>query len=503
MALIVVALAVLSAFVHAEEPGSAKTAAPSPSNPTAGSVAAPAPPLRLGPITVTGSIRTRMEGWDWFDSVGDSEYGYSGSTVRLTLGQKLKGFDWQVELAAPILLGLPKSAVEPAPQGQLGVGASYAAANRGARNAASIFAKQAFIRFGSLNGSEAHSLRLGRFEFADGTEVAPKDAALAAVKRDRVAHRLLGTFGWTHVGRSLDGVQYGYQVPKGNVTVVAAMPTRGVFQTDGWGQLNAAVVYGAYTRPWQSAKTPGEVRVFALYYDDWRGVLKTDNRAAAVRRVDAPQLRIGTFGGHWLQAVKTTSGAVDVLVWGAGQTGTWGVQRHAAASALAEVGFQPAIWKSVRPWFRGGYSYSSGDGNATDGRHGTYFQVLPTPRPFARFPFYNMMNNKDLFGEMTLRPGKKLTLRPQAHAIRLASANDLWYGGGGAFQPWTFGYTGRPSNGKTALSNVYDVSADYVVNPKVTVSFYFGHAQGLGVVSAIYPKGASGNLGYVELGYKF
>lgn len=479
------------------KPASDTTAAP------AAKAAAPAPPLRLGPLVVTGSIRSRFESWDWFESPGDSSYGYSGSILRLSVGQKINRMEWMLELAAPVLLGMPDGAVAPAPQGQLGLGGTYSAANRNARNAASVFAKQAFIRFGKLGANEAHSVRFGRFEFADGTEVVPKDAVLAAVKTARVAHRLIGNFGWTHVGRSLDGAQYVYQVPKGNVTVVAAMPTRGVFQTDGWGRLNTAFAYGAFTRPYGKAKTPGEFRLFGIYYDDWRGVLKTDNRALALRRADTPQLRIGTFGGHMLQAVHTEAGTFDLLAWGAGQSGTWGVQGHRGLSVLAEAGFQPAAWKKLRPWFRGGYSYGSGDNNANDNRHGTYFQLLPTPRPFARFPFYNMMNNKDAFGEVVLRPGKKLTLRPQAHLIRLAGRNDLWYAGGGAFQPWTFGFQGRPSGGSTKLANVYDISADYVVNPSVTLGFYYGRAQGLDVISAIHPKGTSANMGYIELGYKF
>jgi hypothetical protein len=32
---------------------------------------------------------------------------------------------------------------------------------------------------------------------------------------------------------------------------------------------------------------------------------------------------------------------------------------------------------------------------------------------------------------------------PLLHSIRLATGNDLWYQGGGAFQPATFGYVSR------------------------------------------------------------
>ena len=59
-----------------------------------------------------------------------------------------------------------------------------------------------------LNKVGAQSIRVGRFEFLDGSEATPANATLAAVKRDRVVQRLIGNFGFTDVGRSLDGVQY-------------------------------------------------------------------------------------------------------------------------------------------------------------------------------------------------------------------------------------------------------------------------------------------------------
>jgi hypothetical protein len=128
--------------------------------------------------------------------------------------------------------------------------------------------------------------------------------------------------------------------------------------------------------------------------------------------------------------------------------------------------------------------------------------VLPTPRVYARFPFFNEMNNRDGFGEMILRPSKAVTIRTDVHHLSLASRNDLWYTGGGAFQPWTFGYTGRTSNGKTGLANIYDSSLDYAFNSVASVGFYFGYAQGGDVMKAIY-KNANGQLGFIELNYRF
>ena len=78
----------------------------------------------------------------------------------------------------------PSGAIAPGAQGQLGMGGTYYAANGSHRNSAMVFPKQAFIRFHHLGGGEAHSIRLGRFEFTDGSEMTPKNATLAALKRD-------------------------------------------------------------------------------------------------------------------------------------------------------------------------------------------------------------------------------------------------------------------------------------------------------------------------------
>jgi hypothetical protein len=46
-----------------------------------------------------------------------------------------------------------------------------------------------------------------------------------------------------------------------------------------------------------------------------------------------------------------------------------------------------------------------------------------------------MMNNEDLYGTVNVRAMSKLSLRSEGHTLRLASASDLWYSGGGAFEP--------------------------------------------------------------------
>jgi hypothetical protein len=314
---------------------------------------------------------------------------------------------------------------------------------------------------------------------------------------------LLGNFGYSDVMRSFDGLQFLYGNGPWTFTAVSAVPTRGVFQVDGWGWVKTPVTYVALTRQAEVKKAHAEWRVFGIYYNDDRPVVKTDNRAAAARATDFGGINIGTYGGHFILAAPTDSGTFDLLGWGALQSGSWGNLTQRSGAAVVEGGWQPTFASRLRPWFRLGYYYSSGDGNPADGTHGTFFAVLPTPRIYARFPFFNSMNNTDAFAEVILRPAKSLTIRSDVHGLWLSNSHDLWYTGGGAFQPTTFGFSGRPSSGARSLATLYDISGDYKWKYGISLGLYFGYAVGGEVIKKIYPVNANGALGFTEVNYRF
>jgi hypothetical protein len=447
-----------------------------------------------------------VEGWDWFEgNSGQNSYAFPHSLLRVAIGQESKRLDWQVEAAQDLILMLPRDAAVAAPQGQLGLGGTYYAANGNGRNNANAFIKQAYVQINHLGQGK---LRLGRFEYLDGTEVKPKDATLAALVQTRIAQRLIGNFGWSAVGRSYDGVQFSYNFHQNNVTFLASRPTRGVYQIDGMGELDVDLFYGTLTVPVQYDHGAGEFRAFGVgYVDHRRRLVKTDNRPGTSKcpsvPADCSMIEIGTYGGDYVHVFNTAaSGKFNFLVWGAFQTGSWGNLTQRAGAFVGEFGWQPPV-KTLKPWLSAGYSYGSGDGNSTDSVHGTFFQVLPTPRLYARFPFYDMENNEDFYGSLNVRPHAKLAVRSELHALRLADKTDLWYVGGGAFQPKTFGYTGRPSNGNRSLANVWDLSADYQVTRTFAVGLYYGHAWGKAVIASIYPKDRNGQLAYVETNLRF
>ena len=66
------------------------------------------------------------------------------------------------------------------------------------------------------------------------------------------------------------------------------------------------------------------------------------------------------------------------------------------------------------------------------------------------------------------------------HGLSLTQRNDLWYLGGGVFQPWSFGYIGRATGGAKSLANLYDASVDVKLNSAVSLNLYYGRAQGQG-----------------------
>src|SRR5690348_14710837 len=181
-------------------------------------------PLKIGDVTVTGSLRSRVYFWDWFEpTTGNNNYAYLSNLLRFAFSENHDTWDWNVEFAVPILLGLPSNAVGTGPQqGALGLGSSVVTANNGARNTAMIFPKQLFVRLDGLGGDKRHVLQIGRFEFSDGSEITPKNATLAALKRDRITQRLIGPFGFSDVGRSFDGVHYSFSSTVDNFTFVAA-----------------------------------------------------------------------------------------------------------------------------------------------------------------------------------------------------------------------------------------------------------------------------------------
>jgi Alginate export len=164
-----------------------------------------------------------------------------------------------------------------------------------------------------------------------------------------------------------------------------------------------------------------------------------------------------------------------------------GSQQHSAAEIAAEAGYRFST--RMQPWIRAGYFRSTGDPDPNDTHHNTFFQVLSTPRAYARFPSYILMNTEDRFGQFKLAPSQKLALRSELHFVGLSNVRDLWYDGGGAYQEGTFGYLGRPSGGNRKVGTSLDLSVDYALSGRTSLTAYGGVMRGNAVPALVFPAG--------------
>ncbi len=453
------------------------------------------------PVTFSVMDRTRTVANSWYgDPPYTTTYPYVEQLLRVSVAQRIKRFDWMLEASQNDVFDVPTTSVSTVTaQGQLGLGGTYYAADGGNTLPAAVSFRQGFLRYhGEKPGQMA---RVGRFEVFDGAETATKNAGIAWLQTNRISQRLIGNFGFSNGQRSFDGIDGHYGKGSWDIMAMAGRVTQGVFNMNANAELNVDLQYLAYTK--HDFREHLVWRVFSIGYHDGRtGLTKTDNRALGVRQTDHENIRIGTYGADALATIPAGAGSLDLLFWGVVQNGSWGLLNQHSGAVTVEGGYRLMKVASM-PWLRGGFFRSTGDHNATDNQHNTFFQILPTPRIYARFPFYNLMNNRDGFVEIVDNPTKRLEIRSDLHFLQLTSNTDLWYGGGGAYDNLAFGYTGRPANLHNSLSTMFDISTDYQLTSSLAVNTYYAHSSGKSVEGAIYSSGKTANFGYLELVYKW
>jgi alginate export protein len=455
-------------------------------------------------LTVTASDRLRGEFVSWFEpppgiaASGAERYAFFANQLRLGARVTFPHVQAFLEMQDTRIANLPDDASLPPPQGNLGTGATYFA-NTHQTSQGEPFLKQGFVAF----RDRGLAATFGRFDYRDGLETIPGDATLAAVKRTRIAERLVGPFDFTHVTRSFDGGRVSYDRPSWNATAFAFIPTQGGFEVSANRELDGIWLTGvAVTAKRLPYAPPADVRLFWLFYDDARrDVLKVDNRPLPVRQADHEAIALHTAGGHAVTAMEAGPGIVDLLAWAAFQAGRWGTQDDAAWAWALEGGYHvPRLPAS--PWLRLGWDRSSGDDDPTDSHHGTFFQVLPTARIYAQLPFYDLMNSSDVFTELVLEPHPRVSIRTDWHWLQVTDGRDLWYQGGGATNADLFGYAGSPANGRRSLAQLADVTVTVQPVEPLVLSLYYGHAFGGPVVGQSF-AGRDADYGFLEATWRF
>ncbi|MFN2375130.1 MAG: alginate export family protein [Candidatus Binatia bacterium] len=468
--------------------------------PVIGMEAPPAPDkLKIG-----AALRTRSETWDFFEPSGaagaNNSYTFFGSDLRVHAAWTDDLFDVFVEGQGVLIGELPGKAVGTAAEGPLGLGGVYRANNANDDYIESAWLRQASIKLKKL-GVRGLSLKGGRQSFAEGKEAVPADPTLAWLQTTRIAERLIGPFDFSYAGRSFDSALAMYTRRALTVTGFYGKPTQGGFNLDGMDEINEIdLAYASINLNHPEFSGNTAARLFYIYYGDDRSTVKVDNRPLPDRQADGGDISIHTIGGDVLQLVPTGVGPIDLLGWFAYQAGDWGQLDQDSWALALEAGIQPSAlpWK---PWLRAGFNMGSGDDDATDGEHGSFFQILPTPRLYSLSTFYNLMNNQDIFAQVILKPMAGLVWRTDFHVLRLSEDDDLWYFGGGATREKRnagFGFGGRPSGGGNSLMEVLETQVSYKWNDYVSTTLYYGHGFGEDVVDANF-SGSNANYGFLEV----
>ena len=424
--------------------------------------AQPAEPKVVGTV----SNITRVESWSFFepridilaltaDPVGEPDYTYIAD--RAELGVRVEGdrFDVGGAFNYVRLENLPTRAIGP---GGLGSGAFYFAAT-GVRYSYQLYLGELTVRMKSRD--RRRSLTVGRMPFIESA---------SELARQRLDGRLIGNFEWSLYQRRFDGARLDVDGRRWKYGGGVFMPTQGGFEESTnltMTRIQLAVASATLL------DRRSDTQVFGNVYRDRRRGLKAvvDNRLGPDAPVD---VTVASVGGSHVRRIELESGEADVVAWGAAQFGDWYGLTHRAGSAVIEAGHR---WPRAagRPWLRAGYAWASGDGEWNDGRHTTFFQVLPSSRKYALSSAYTHMNLHDAFAQLRIEP-RGFNARIEVHKVALASSQDLWYQGSGATASGDrfFGFSGRFANGETSLGTVLEGTIDVPIKKYWSVNAYAG-----------------------------
>lgn len=443
------------------------------------------------------SDRLRYERVDWFrtaptSAIRDYDYGFFANRFQAGVRVTRDPVEIFVQYQNSLLRSLPENG--PGPGGSYFTNTPHVNQEKG-------ILRNAWLRWKRPFGADGVSVQAGRQLFREGLEAPATDPTLLWLQKNRIAERLVGPFDYTHVGRSFDGAQLGYDDAAVNVTAFGFIPTWGGFEINANRELEVGIA-GVSANLEALEKLPGTSgRIFGLWYKDRRDLVPVDNRPLAVREADDGPLEIYTLGANLTHVVSVGPGKLDLLAWGVTQFGDWQSQSQDSWAWALEVGYQlPDLWAA--PWLRVGLDMSSGDSDPNDDEHETFFQVLPTARLYAQFPFYNLMNNRDLFGQLILRPAPIVTVLATAHWLRVSEHDDFLYAGGGATSNSVFGYSGTATGGRNGIGTMVDLSVSVQAHEHLILSGYYAHVFGCGMIDQAF-EGNDASYAYIEATLSF
>lgn len=427
------------------------------------------------------AARSRLESWDAFAMDTDS---FIGTRTRLKLSYK-----WRNQL---VLLGEVQD-VRVASLDSNGTGglANYRNAADGAYNA---HGTDVHLLWAEFRPTPLTFFRVGRQDLKVGPEVTYPETDWRYLKTQRLGERLIGSVGFSHEERAADGITIGWDLGDQQLLAFAAQPTSGVFEVENaYRALHDVTYEGAeWTVKRGTWLANTELAGFAIAYQDRRP--PEDGGLAH-------GLSLVTFGGSALGLYPIGPGKLDLLLYGAGQLGSYDRLDHAAWAAFLEAGYQlPGCL--LAPWLRAGVNVGSGDGDPTDGDHETFFNVLPTNHIYYGFADQvELPNLIDSFVQLRLTPQPMLALNLFAHWFRLTRDSDARYAGSGVFNLDTFGFTAQPSRGFTHVGREYDAVATFT--PHRALTFEAGWSWFNGGAMFGLSRSREMHFGYVSAELKY
>ena len=298
------------------------------------------------------------------------------------------------------------------------------------------------------------SLKVGRQEMSYGDE------------------RLIGAFAWNNIGRSFDEAKLRWQNAWFGVDFFSGMP---VVPRDG--QFDMPNNYD-----WLSGAYATSLKIPKIILEGY--FLARNASREAINDYNDPQFPqptardIYTIGGR-LKSKPGELGNFDYTLEGAYQFGDFAATATTkrltqdAYMFIVQGGYTFADWWAT-PRLGLEFDYSSGDGNSTDGTHGTFDNLFPTNHKFyGSMDLVSLQNIQDLGVNLTLKPTPRLSVAFIGNALWLADTHDAFYNVLGA--PRTTGGYGIHPGYNNFVGTEFTAVAGYAVKRFAQVETGYGH----------------------------
>jgi hypothetical protein len=396
-------------------------------------------------LRFSGEFRERFEGYDGGSFKHDSTNDYDLQRIRL--GMEIKPTNWvqfYMEMQDARVFGITPALPPYQDTTQL---------------------RQAYVKFGSAEGSNGLSLQFGRFDMTYGN------------------NRLIGDSWWTNVSRSFDGVRAAYQQGRFRVDAFATsvvIMRQGVFDH----HLEGNNLYGLYA-------TARNVIPHATLdvYEFWN--LRP---SFALEGVKTGKLDEWTTGFRWVGALPDS---FDYRTEMAYQLGTLSVDRIRAWMGHWVIG-RSFLGVPLRPRLFVEYDYGSGSPNSKDGYDNTFDPIYPsTHDKLGLADQFGWRNIQDLRFGQDWHIARKWSAATSFHDFWLANAHDALYPARGS----NIAQDAAGTDG-THVAEELDIQAIYTPTRQTQIDVGLGH-----VIPAEFLKkttqGVAYTYPYMQIEYVF